>query len=62
MLINVKAVKEHCRKKGRRVGKDFLFAVNAYLQIRLDKACDIKDGGRKTLNRAVAEYTGFKLE
>jgi len=59
--INISKVKQFCKTKNRRVGADFTFALNAFIQDRLNKACEIKNGGKITLDGDVARFIGFKV-
>ena len=65
MLVNQKAIKDYCKKRGRRVGADFMEQLNRYLSIKLSQACKIHNGGKITLDESVANYVGlseFKKE
>jgi len=58
---NVSAIKKYCKDKERRVGKDFLNQIDIMIEEKLQSACGIKNGGKKTLDREVAIYVGFKI-
>ena len=60
MFINASAIKAYCKVNGRRCGKEFLEQVNRAVASRLEYAVHIKNGGKITLDRAVACYVGFK--
>jgi len=60
-FINESAIREFAKTRGRRVGRDFLDMVNGHLARKLDIACDIKNGGKKTMDEDVAIYAGFTL-
>ena len=53
------AVKEYCKCHGRRVGKDFMAALEGHIEDKLGVACRMHNAGKKTLDRFVAEYIGL---
>jgi len=59
-FLNVKAVREACKENGRRVGKDFLSLLDEHIQESLRLACEVHNGGKKTLGADVAGYVGLK--
>ena len=59
MVLNVTKVKAFCKAHGRRVGKDFLEELEIFVQRKLDKACKAHNGGKVTLDQAVANYVGI---
>lgn len=59
--INVKGIKDYVKQEyGKRVGKDFLLAVDSMVKKKIDRACKVHNGGKKTLNGVVAIFTGIK--
>mgnify|MGYP006278609981 CR=1 FL=1 len=58
--LNTKAIKGIGKKHGRRVGADFISAVNEFVHERVTKACETRNGGKITLDSDVAIYVGFK--
>jgi len=62
MYINVSSVKDLCHKHGRRAGKDFLRALDSFVRSKIETACGIHNGGKKTLDLDVAEYSGIRTD
>ena len=60
-FVNVSHVKQFCKGKGKRVGKDFLYALDVFIQMKLKDACETKDGSRITLGVDVANHVGLKI-
>ena len=55
--INTAGVKKFCKQEyGKRVSKDFLAQLDYYLQNKLRTACLEHNGGKKTLDNALAGY------
>ena len=54
--IRTAAIKRIAKAHGKRVGKDFLSALDAYLHRKVEDACREHNGGRKTLDSALAAY------
>lgn len=55
--INTAGVKKFCKQEyGKRVSKDFLAQLDYYLQNKLRSACSEHNGGKKTLDNALAGY------
>lgn len=47
------------RAEGRRVGADFLLALDEFIRRKLRAACSVHNGGKKTLDVAVAGMVGL---
>ena len=60
-FINESAIRDYAKTRGRRVGRDFLDMVNDHLARKLDIACGVKNGGKKTMDEDVAIYSGFTV-
>lgn len=60
--INQKAITELINSKGKRAGKDFLFHLNTFIQQKVEKACEVHNGGAKTLDSSIAEYVGIHVK
>lgn len=60
-FINKKAIKELARKNGRIAGKEFIEHLNMFVERKVAQACEVKDGGKKTLTSDVANYVGIRL-
>lgn len=55
--INTAGVKKFCKQEyGKRVSKDFLAQLDYYIQNKLRTACLEHNGGKKTLDNALAGY------
>jgi hypothetical protein len=44
------------KQNGKRVSKDFLQALDRYLQRKVEIACTEHNGGKKTLDSGLAAY------
>ena len=60
-FLNKKAIRDYCNKRGRRVGKDFLGSMERTVEHYLREACETHNGGKATLDNAIASYVGMKL-
>jgi ribosomal protein S17E len=58
--INIKACKELIKSLDRRAGKEFLDVLNKDVERNIHNACEVHNGGKKTLDAAVAGYVGIK--
>ena len=56
MYLVVAKVKSRAKDAGKRVGKEFLTALDAFIDRKLEEALNVHDGGRKTLTAATADY------
>lgn len=54
--INAKAIRDLIRSSGRRAGGDFLQVVDSYIAERVKRACELHDGGRKTVGKYAGLY------
>lgn len=54
--IKESAVRKLCKQHGRRVSKEFIEFLNAYIENRVVFCCADHNGGRKTVDRAIAHY------
>lgn len=54
--ITVSNVKKFCKSHGKRVSKDFLEALDRHLEKKLLQAMAEHNGGKVTLDSAVAGY------
>ena len=59
-LLNQKAVKDLVKSEGRRSGRGFIVALEAFVERKIRQACAVHNGGKKTLDRRIAEYVGIK--
>jgi hypothetical protein len=53
-------IKKLAKAKGRRVGQDFLAAIDNYVARKVEIACSVKNGSKITLDADVAVYVGIK--
>ena len=59
-VLNHKAVRDLITKEGRRCGRDFIAALEAHVEAKIQQACGVHNGGKKTLDRTIAQYVGIK--
>ena len=57
--IKEKSVRELAKEHGKRVGKDFLLILDAYIEDRLKAAFHCHNGGHKTIDAGVAGWIGI---
>lgn len=58
-FVNVSAIKKRARGHGRRVGKEFLLALDDWIATKIDAACQVHNGGKVTLDSTIASYVGI---
>jgi len=58
-LISPGRVKTFLHSRGKRVSPEFLRQVNFFLEHKLEVACLVHNGGKKTLDREIAAYVGM---
>lgn len=58
-LIKASIVKHIAKHHGKRVGKDFLAALDNLVRRKIEESCNTHNGGKKTLDTAVATYNGI---
>jgi len=56
--LNASAVRKVCKENGKRAGRDFMFNLNAKVCEFVQDACKVHNGGRVTLDAAVAGIVG----
>lgn len=54
--IKPAAIKRIAKQHGKRVGTDFLIALDGYIERKVKEASIEHNGGRKTLDAALAAY------
>ena len=59
-IIRVAHVKAMARAAGRRVGADFIDQLERHVVGRIEAALAQHNGGKKTLDQAVAVWVGLK--
>jgi hypothetical protein len=55
-FIKPAAIKRLAKQRGKRIGKDFLAALDGHLERKVEQALEEHNGGRKTLDAAVFGY------
>ena len=55
----VSNIKKAARLKGRRVGSDFLAALDNFIARKIEVAFSVKNGGKKTVDADIAVYVGI---
>lgn len=60
-LLRSSAVKAFCRQRDRRVSAGFMASLDYMLRRKLALACAVHNGGKKTLDPAVAAYVGIPV-
>lgn len=58
--VVVSNVKKLARAKGKRVGKDFLAALDSFIARKVELAALVQNGGKVTIDADVAVYVGLK--
>jgi hypothetical protein len=53
-------IKKMAWAKGKRVGKDFLAALDSFVARKVEAACTVKNGTKITLDNDVAAYVGIR--
>lgn len=59
-FLRPSVVRKYLKEKGRRVSPSFLFALDAFIQKKLDEAVKVHNGGKVTLDAEVAGFVGIK--
>jgi len=54
--IKASMIKKLAKQHGKRVGSDFLLALDGYVERKINDSCAEHNGGRKTLDSAIAGY------
>jgi hypothetical protein len=54
--IKPSTIKKLAKSHGKRVSKDFIEALDRYLEKKIVVACQEHNGGKKTLDSALAGY------
>lgn len=56
----VARIKQKAKEKNRRVGSDFLMTLDVFIEKKIDQACGVHNGSKKTLDSAVAGFIGLR--
>ena len=54
--INVARIKKLAKQHNKRVGKDFLFSLDVFIEEKIIKSSRVHNGSKKTLDSAVFNY------
>lgn len=60
--ISGRAVRELAKGHNRRVGKVFLEALNRHVEAKVEKACEVQNGGKITLDVMCAAHVGLGVK
>ena len=59
LFVKAKPVKDYVKKSGHRTGRGFLYALDVFIQKKLDQAVKVHNGSKKTLDGDVAAFIGL---
>ncbi len=54
--INVARIKKLAKQHNKRVGKDFLFSLDVFIEEKIIKSSQVHNGSKKTLDSSVFLY------
>ncbi len=54
--IKKKSIRDYVKLKGKRLSPAFLLKLDDHVQKKLDDACSIHNGGKKTLDGFIASF------
>ena len=54
--IKSSSIRKLAKQNGKRVSKEFLASLDRYIEKKVNEACAEHNGGRKTLDSALAGY------
>lgn len=57
-FIRTSAVRTLIKKRGRRAGLEFLKVLDRHVERKVESACAVHNGGKKTLGVTVAAHVG----
>lgn len=60
-FVRPSVVRKYLKEKGRRVSPSFIYALDGFIQKKLDQAVAVHNGGKKTVDVEVAAFVGIKL-
>lgn len=58
-FIKENALRQHAKAKGRRVSYDFFQLFDRFVEMKMNKACETKNGSKITLDIDVAKHIGL---
>ncbi|WKZ71142.1 MAG: hypothetical protein QY331_07740 [Melioribacteraceae bacterium] len=60
--INQTNIRKLVNSQGKRAGKDFLLQLDIMIENKVKQACEIHNGGKKTLDESIATYIGINKQ
>lgn len=57
--VRVSKVKELCKSNNKRMSKEFLDSLDRHIRHKIELACKVHNGGKKTLDATVAGFVGI---
>lgn len=58
--INISNIKKLAKPYNRRISQEFLTLLDSFVESKVRSCCETHNGGKKTLDSAVAGYNGIK--
>lgn len=59
IVLNISAIRKIAKQHDRRLGNEFANALNDFVIYKVIEACQIHNGGKKTLDKDIAVYAGI---
>jgi hypothetical protein len=59
MTINKKAIKEIAKSHNKRVSKQFIEILDGFVTRKIEAACKVHNGSKKTIDEQVAGFIGL---
>ena len=56
-LIKPAGVKAIAKAAGKRVGKDYIVLLEEHIRRKVEAACRVHNGGKKTVDSSIAAHT-----
>jgi hypothetical protein len=56
-LIKKAGIKQIAKATGKRVGKDYLVLLEEHIRRKVEAACRVHNGGKKTIDASIAAHT-----
>lgn len=57
--IKESKVRKRVNSLGKRAGRDFLLQLDIMIEQKVKQACEVHNGGKKTLDESIAVYVGI---
>lgn len=58
--VKVSGIKTLVKSNNKRVSKDFIDALDRHIRHKVQLACQVYNGGKKTLDATIAGFVGLK--